>query len=56
MNIIKNWMKIRKNKELYKNAKNTLIARLDEWVARMQGKPFHGGEHPDEADFEVNYK
>jgi len=43
----------RANKELYKNARAKLLEGLKEWDKRIQGKKFHGGEDPDEADFEM---
>jgi hypothetical protein len=30
-----------------------LLQNFEEWEKRLQSKPFHGGESPDEADFEV---
>jgi len=51
--IWKNWGLIRKNREAYKNARETVIKKFEEWEKRIQGKDFHGGQEPDEADFEV---
>ena len=52
-NIFKNWSHIRKNRDLYKNSRATLLKNFEEWEKRLEGKPFHGGEKPDEADFDV---
>lgn len=36
-----------------KNSENKLKVLVDTWVERLNGKPFHGGESPDAADFRV---
>jgi hypothetical protein len=46
--------KLKKEKmETYKNARETLLSKLTEWGQRLNGQDFHGGNLPDEADFEV---
>ena len=42
-----------KNRELYKSARENVLKNLQEWAERIGNQPFHGGEQPDEADFEV---
>ena len=53
INIFKNFGKRIKNKELYKSSRENVLNNLKEWADRIGDKPFHGGEQPDEADFEV---
>lgn len=46
----------------YRKIKNTTLKDSDKkikelietWVERLNGKPFHGGESPDAADFRVS--
>mmetsp|Transcript_13061 Transcript_13061/g.14999 ORF Transcript_13061/g.14999 Transcript_13061/m.14999 type:complete len:362 (+) Transcript_13061:670-1755(+) len=52
-NIFKNFGKRIKNKELYKSSRENVMKNLKEWSDRIGDKPFHGGEQPDEADFEM---
>lgn len=45
----------------YRKIKNTLLKDsekkvkqlVETWVERLNGKPFHGGDSPDAADFRV---
>ena len=43
-----------KNRELYNASKENVLKNLKEWEDRIGNKPFHGGDQPDEADFEVS--
>lgn len=46
------YKKIKKNE--LKNSEKNLKELIDNWVNRLNNKPFHGGESPDSADFRVN--
>jgi hypothetical protein len=35
----------------YANSRKELLQGLEQWRERLQGKDFHGGDKPDEADF-----
>lgn len=47
----KNIAKIYKDKETYKNARKNFVKDLENWKIRIGDNLYHGGEHPDEADF-----
>jgi len=52
--ILSDYLSYRKIKNtVLKNSENKLKILVDTWVERLNGKPFHGGESPDAADFRV---
>lgn len=52
--ILGDYMNYRKIKNTtLKDSEKNLKVLLDTWVDRLNGKPFHGGESPDAADFRV---
>jgi len=55
VNIFRNYGKLIKNRAQYKQSRASVLQNFEEWVKRLDGKLFHGGEEPDEADFEVFY-
>ncbi|CAD8157619.1 unnamed protein product [Paramecium pentaurelia] len=42
-----------RQKEAYFKAQAELLQGLNEWIQRLNGQQFHGGQKPDEADFEL---
>jgi hypothetical protein len=52
--IITDYINYRKIKNtILKDSEKRLKILLDTWIDRLNGKPFHGGETPDAADFRV---
>ena len=55
-NIFVNYGNIWKHRKEYKNSRQQVLNDFEEWTKRVGVNPFHGGEEPDEADFEVSDK
>jgi len=53
VNIFRNYGKLLKNRAEYKKSREMVLKNFEEWIQRLDGKLFHGGEEPDEADFEM---
>lgn len=43
-----------KNLKEYQKAKDLVLGDFEDWGNRLGKNRFHGGEDPDEADFEVD--
>jgi len=52
--IIKDYYSYRKIKNTtLKNSDKKMKELVETWIERLNGKPFHGGDSPDAADFRV---